>query len=65
MMGIMAHTTPLIGGRPKLWIKCARRLYAIFGVTRSKEQLRKRWSDLKLHEPEQFRRIKQILDKSR
>ena len=49
----------------KIMEKVARRLYARFGVTRSKEQLRKRWSDLKLREPEQFRRIKWILDKSR
>ena len=50
--------------KAKIMDKVARRLYARFGVTRSKEQLRKRWSDLKLHEPEQFRRIKRIIDKS-
>ena len=45
--------------------KVARRLYDIFGVRRSKEQLRKRWSDLKLREPEQLRSIKRMLGKSK
>ena len=44
--------------------KVARNRYNKFGVRRSKEQLRKRWSDLKLREPEQYRKIKKIIDKS-
>ncbi|PIO11293.1 hypothetical protein AB205_0015680 [Aquarana catesbeiana] len=32
-----------------------------FGTKRAKEQLRKRWSDLKTREPEQYQRIKKLL----
>ncbi|PIO39390.1 hypothetical protein AB205_0203280 [Aquarana catesbeiana] len=32
-----------------------------FGVRRSKEQLRKRWLDLKLREQDQYRRMKKVL----
>ncbi|PIO30728.1 hypothetical protein AB205_0110630 [Aquarana catesbeiana] len=42
--------------------KVVKSLY--FGVQRSKEQLRKRWSDLKLREQDQYRRIKKVLLKS-
>ncbi|PIO25948.1 hypothetical protein AB205_0042620 [Aquarana catesbeiana] len=34
-----------------------------FGIKRAKEQLRKRWSDLKTREPEQYWRIKKLLKK--
>ena len=51
--------------KAKIMDKVARRLYDIFGVRRSKEQLRKMWSDLKLREPEQYRKIKRIIEKSR
>ncbi|PIO41240.1 hypothetical protein AB205_0144580 [Aquarana catesbeiana] len=34
-----------------------------FGVWRSKEKFRKRWSDLKLREQGQYRRIKRVLQK--
>ncbi|PIO14259.1 hypothetical protein AB205_0081890 [Aquarana catesbeiana] len=36
-----------------------------FGIKRAKEQLRKRWSDLKTREPEQYWRIKKLLKKSK
>ncbi|PIO11625.1 hypothetical protein AB205_0093380 [Aquarana catesbeiana] len=36
-----------------------------FGTKRAKEQLRKRWSDLKSREPEQYWRIKKLLKKSK
>ena len=49
----------------KIMDKVARRMKRMFGVTRSKEQLRKRWSDLKLREPHQFKKIKKILKKSK
>ena len=51
--------------KAKIMGKVARRIYDIFGVRRSKEQLRKRWSALKLREPEQYRRINRIIEKSR
>ncbi|PIO33812.1 hypothetical protein AB205_0069900 [Aquarana catesbeiana] len=34
-----------------------------FGIKRAKEQLRKRWSDLKTREPEQYWQIKKLLKK--
>ncbi|PIO31649.1 hypothetical protein AB205_0198570 [Aquarana catesbeiana] len=34
-----------------------------FGIKRAKGQLRKRWSDLKTREPEQYWRIKKLLNK--
>ncbi|PIO38447.1 hypothetical protein AB205_0020780 [Aquarana catesbeiana] len=42
----------------KIMSKVVRSLHRNFGVRRSKEQLRKRWSDLKLREQDQYRRIK-------
>ena len=45
--------------------KVARRIRRMFGVTRSKEQLRKRWSDLKLREPHHMKKILKILRKSK
>ncbi|PIO28837.1 hypothetical protein AB205_0103830 [Aquarana catesbeiana] len=41
--------------------KVVRSLHRIFGVRRSKEQLRKSWSDLKLREHDQYRRIRKLL----
>ncbi|CAI9540900.1 unnamed protein product [Staurois parvus] len=38
-------------------------LWKKFGVKRTKDQLRKRWSDLKLREADQFKRIRKILKK--
>ncbi|PIO25161.1 hypothetical protein AB205_0083270 [Aquarana catesbeiana] len=40
-------------------------LEAKFGTKRSKEQLRKRWSDIKSQEPEQYWRIKKLFKKSK
>ncbi|PIO11811.1 hypothetical protein AB205_0137520 [Aquarana catesbeiana] len=34
-----------------------------FGIKQAKEQLRKRWSDLKTREPEQYWQIKKLLKK--
>ena len=45
--------------------KVARRMQRMFGITRSKEQLRKRWSDLKLREPHKMKKILKILRKSK
>ena len=41
--------------------KVIRRLRQKFGQRRSKEQIRKRWSDLKKREPEQLLRIKRLI----
>ena len=49
----------------KIMEKVARKMKRMFGITRSKEQLRKRWSDLKLREPHQYKKIKKILKKSK
>ena len=51
--------------KAKIMVKVARRVKDMFGVTRSKEQLRKRWSDLKLWEPHQMKKILKILRKSK
>ncbi|PIO12418.1 hypothetical protein AB205_0190760 [Aquarana catesbeiana] len=40
-------------------------LEAKFGTKRSKEKLRKRWSDIKSRKPEQYWRIKKMLKKSK
>ncbi|PIO37035.1 hypothetical protein AB205_0094760 [Aquarana catesbeiana] len=48
----------------KIMTKVVKSLRWNFGVRRSKEQLRKRWSDLKLREQDQYRRIKKVLLKS-
>ncbi|PIO22641.1 hypothetical protein AB205_0197280, partial [Aquarana catesbeiana] len=45
----------------KIMTKVVKSLHRNFGVRRSKEQLRKRWSDLKLREQDQYRRIKKVL----
>ncbi|PIO40821.1 hypothetical protein AB205_0198220 [Aquarana catesbeiana] len=50
--------------KAKNMTKVVKSLRRKFGVRRSKEQLRKRWSDLKLREHDQYRRIKKVLLKS-
>ncbi|PIO13250.1 hypothetical protein AB205_0020860 [Aquarana catesbeiana] len=56
--------------RPNMWkdkimSSVVTALEQIFGTKRAKEQLRKRWSDLKSKEPEQYWRIKKLLKKSK
>ena len=51
--------------KAKIMDKVARRMKEMFGGTRSKEQLRKRWSDLKLREQHQLKKIKKIIKKSK
>ncbi|XP_077340673.1 uncharacterized protein LOC143984285 [Lithobates pipiens] len=50
--------------KAKIMNKVVKCLLPNFGVHRSMDQLRKRWSDLKLREHEQYIRIKRVLDKS-
>ncbi|PIO09049.1 hypothetical protein AB205_0069100 [Aquarana catesbeiana] len=50
--------------KAKIMAKVVRSLHRNFGVRRSKDQLRKRWSDLKLREQDQYRKIKSVLQKS-
>ncbi|PIO32212.1 hypothetical protein AB205_0040100 [Aquarana catesbeiana] len=49
--------------KAKIMTKVVKSLQKNFGVRRSKDQLRKRWSDLKLREQDQYRRIKRVLQK--
>ncbi|PIO32752.1 hypothetical protein AB205_0099540 [Aquarana catesbeiana] len=49
--------------KAKIMTKVVKRLHRNFGVRRSKDQLRKCWSDLKLREQDQYRRIKRVLQK--
>ncbi|PIO11457.1 hypothetical protein AB205_0086210 [Aquarana catesbeiana] len=49
--------------KAKIMVKVVRSLHQNFGVRRSKDQLRKRWSDLKLLEHEQYRKIRRVLQK--
>ncbi|PIO22511.1 hypothetical protein AB205_0140470 [Aquarana catesbeiana] len=52
--------------KAKIMTKVVKSLQKNFGVWRSKNQLRKRWSDhLKLREQDQYRRIKRVLQKSK
>ncbi|PIO11555.1 hypothetical protein AB205_0088170 [Aquarana catesbeiana] len=53
------------GKKAKIMAKVVKSLHRNFGVRRSKDQLRKRWSDLKLREHEQYRRIRRVLQKSK
>ncbi|PIO25013.1 hypothetical protein AB205_0181740 [Aquarana catesbeiana] len=50
--------------KAKIMTKVVKSLRQNFGVRQSKDQLRKRWSDLKLREHNQYRRIKRVLQKS-
>ncbi|PIO27275.1 hypothetical protein AB205_0174350 [Aquarana catesbeiana] len=45
----------------KIMVKVVRRLHKTFGVRRSKDQLT--WSDLKLREQDQYRKIRNVLQK--
>ncbi|PIO28675.1 hypothetical protein AB205_0004140 [Aquarana catesbeiana] len=47
--------------KAKIMTKVVKSLHRNLGVRRSKEQLRKRWSDLKLREHDQYRRIRKLL----
>ncbi|PIO28769.1 hypothetical protein AB205_0107790 [Aquarana catesbeiana] len=47
----------------KIMAKVVKSLHRNFGVRRPKDQLRKRWSDLKLREQDQYRKIKRVLQK--
>ncbi|PIO36585.1 hypothetical protein AB205_0189830 [Aquarana catesbeiana] len=49
--------------KAKIMTKVVKSLQKNFVVRRSKDQLRKRWSDLKLREQDQYRRIKRVLQK--
>ncbi|PIO27328.1 hypothetical protein AB205_0018310 [Aquarana catesbeiana] len=49
--------------KAKIMTKVVKSLQKNFGVQRSKDQLRKPWSDLKLREQDQYRRIKRVLQK--
>ncbi|PIO37760.1 hypothetical protein AB205_0022410 [Aquarana catesbeiana] len=51
--------------KAKIMAKVVKSLHRNFGVRRSKDQLRKRWSDLKLREHEQYRKIRRVLQKSK
>ncbi|PIO11472.1 hypothetical protein AB205_0025420 [Aquarana catesbeiana] len=53
------------GKKAKIMAKVDKSLHRNFGVRRSKDQLRKRWSDLKIREHEQYRRIRRVLQKSK
>ncbi|PIO22971.1 hypothetical protein AB205_0153410 [Aquarana catesbeiana] len=53
------------GKKAKIMAKVVKSLQKNFGVRRSKDQIRKRWSDLKLREHEQYRRIRRVLQKSK
>ncbi|PIO14302.1 hypothetical protein AB205_0050170 [Aquarana catesbeiana] len=53
------------GKKAKIMAKVGKSLQKNFGVRRSKDQLRKRWSDLKLREHDQYRRIRRVLQKSK
>ncbi|PIO15797.1 hypothetical protein AB205_0014180 [Aquarana catesbeiana] len=49
--------------KAKIMAKVGKSLQKNFGVRQCKDQLRKQWSDLKLREQDQYRRIKRVLQK--
>ncbi|PIO12734.1 hypothetical protein AB205_0176820 [Aquarana catesbeiana] len=49
--------------KAKIMTKVVRSLQKNFGVWRFKDQLWKQWSDLKLREQDQYRKIKRVLQK--
>ncbi|PIO10771.1 hypothetical protein AB205_0103210 [Aquarana catesbeiana] len=49
--------------KAKIMAKVVKSLHRHFRVRRSKDQLRKRWSDLKLREHEQYKKIRRVLQK--
>lgn len=51
--------------KDRIMDKIVRVLQRNHGVHRSKDQLRKRWSDLKLREEEQYHKIRRIIKKSK
>ncbi|PIO10370.1 hypothetical protein AB205_0029280 [Aquarana catesbeiana] len=51
--------------KDKIMASVVTTLEAKFGTKRTKEQLRKWWSDIKSREPEQYWRIKKLLKKSK
>ncbi|PIO23855.1 hypothetical protein AB205_0195430 [Aquarana catesbeiana] len=51
------------GKKAKIMVKVVKSLHMNFGVRRSKDQLRKRWSDLKIREHDQYRRLRRVLQK--
>ncbi|PIO14048.1 hypothetical protein AB205_0030120 [Aquarana catesbeiana] len=53
------------GKKAKIMVKVVKSLHRNFGVRRLKDQLRKRWSDLKLREHKQYRRMWRVLQKSK
>ncbi|PIO35799.1 hypothetical protein AB205_0158110 [Aquarana catesbeiana] len=52
------------GKKAKIMAKVVKSPHRNFGVQRSKDQLRKRWSDLKLR-VYQYRRIRRVLQKGK
>ncbi|PIO12434.1 hypothetical protein AB205_0093940 [Aquarana catesbeiana] len=50
--------------KAKIMAKVVKSLHRNFGVRRSKDQIWKRWSDLKIREHEQYRRIRTVLQKN-
>ncbi|PIO29795.1 hypothetical protein AB205_0002110 [Aquarana catesbeiana] len=51
--------------KAKIMAKVVKSLQKNFGVRRSKDQLKKRWSDFKLREHDQYKRIRRVLQKSK
>ncbi|PIO10393.1 hypothetical protein AB205_0202360 [Aquarana catesbeiana] len=49
--------------KANIMAKVVKSLHQNFGVRRSKDQLRKQWSDLKLREHKQYRKIQRVLQK--
>ncbi|PIO27860.1 hypothetical protein AB205_0077320 [Aquarana catesbeiana] len=65
MMAKKDHTPDPNMRKEKIMASVVTALHQKFGIKRAKEQLRKRWSDLKTREPEQYCRIKKLLKKSK
>lgn len=63
--GRLANYTRPNTRKDKIMEKVVRRLRRRYSVERSKDQLRKRWSDLKHREEEQLRKIRKIIKKSK
>ncbi|PIO22654.1 hypothetical protein AB205_0196930 [Aquarana catesbeiana] len=53
------------GKKAKIMVKVVKSLQKNFVVRRTKDQLRKRWSELKLREHDQYRMIRRVLQKSK
>ncbi|PIO32007.1 hypothetical protein AB205_0075370 [Aquarana catesbeiana] len=51
--------------KAKIMVKVVKSLHRNFGVRQSKDQLRKRWPDLKIREHDQYRRIRRVLQKNK